>query len=59
MFEWASGDPVTYTDAWDHYQPGANIAYELIFSKKMNINQYNFFWQILIGMTNGLANVLL
>ena len=22
MFEWASGDVVTYTDAWDHYQPG-------------------------------------
>ena len=22
VFEWASGEAVTYTDAWEHYQPG-------------------------------------
>lgn len=22
MFEWVSGDAVSYTDAWDHSQPG-------------------------------------
>ena len=22
--QWASGEPVTYTDAWDHFQPDLN-----------------------------------
>ena len=25
VFEWISGEAVTYTDAWEHYEPGRSV----------------------------------
>ena len=41
MFEWASGDVVAYTDAWDHYQPGIQKRNRnLSFQKIIIINNF-------------------